>query len=232
MRDGELRYRTAVVTGVSSGLGLAVANAFANLGLGVVGASRTEPPPESGFDWCRADIAVDDDVQRLFEFARKRHGDVDVLVNNAGGGWVQRFEDSDPKALRELVDVNLTGQILCTHAAVTQMLERERGLIINVASDWARRYAPEAAVYAATKFGLLGFSGSLLREVKDRGVKVVCVMPGAIDTGWGGAAVGSREAHTAMPPADLAQVIAGLLKLPEHLLVHEIVAHPIRQPDF
>jgi short-subunit dehydrogenase len=228
-----VRYTTAVVTGASRGLGFAIASVLCERGLNVVGVARSSPPPEAKFEWVEADIANYDDVCRVFSYAQDRYGEVDVLVNNAAGGWVQPFEETDPLELKGLVEVNLTGQIFCAREAVPGMLKARRGLIINIGSDWSKRYAPQASVYAATKFGLLGFSGSLLREVKDRGVKVVCVMPGGIDTSWGGLGEeGSHESWNAMPPGDLAEVIGGLLDLPEHMLLHELLIHPTGQGDF
>jgi short-subunit dehydrogenase len=107
------------------------------------------------------------------------------------------------------------------------------GTIVNIGSDLSRRFQPRMAVYAATKFGLLGFSGSLMREVKDRGVKVVALMSGSIDTSWGGfAPEGSRDARYALRPDELAAVIENLLDLPEHLIVHELVIHPSGQDGF
>lgn len=226
-QPGHRRYTNAVVTGVSRGLGLAIARSLVERGLNVVGLSRTRPPAEVGFHWVEADLRRPEDITRAFDEARERHGPIDVLVNNAAGGRVHPFEDTAPAELRDLIELNLIGQILCARAAIPDMLRARHGLIVNIGSDWSRRYAPFAATYAAAKFGLLGFSGSLLREVKDRGVGVVCVMPGAIDTSWGGVAVeGSRDAESAIPPADLASIVAGLLDLPDHLLVHELMVHP------
>ncbi len=220
-----VRYETAVVTGASRGLGLAVANALAERGLRVVAASRTPPP--GGLEWVEADLSSPASIETLFAEARERLGPVDVLVSNAGIGYVQPFEQDDPDEIRRVVDLNLTGAILCARAVLPDMLERGRGLIVNVGSDLSRRYNTRMAVYTATKFGLLGFSGSLMREVKDRGVDVVCVMPGVIDTAFGGfAEEGSRGAAEGIPAADLAQVVTGLLDVPAHMLVHELTVHP------
>jgi short-subunit dehydrogenase len=195
--------------------------------------ARSAPPESSDLDWVEADLAQPHDITRLFAHARERYGAVDVLINNAGSGWARPFEQDPPAEIRALVDLNLTAQILCAQEALQDMLAQRRGLIINVASDLARRYQPRMAVYTATKFGLLGFSGSLMREVKDRGVKVVAVLSGSIDTSWGGfAPEGSRDAKHALRPDELAAVVDGLLDLPEHLIVHELVVHPSGQDGF
>ena len=120
--------------------------------------------------------------------------------------------------------------MLCAREALRDMLELRRGLIVNVGSDLSRRYAPDLAVYTAAKFGLLGFSGALLRGVKDAGVKVTAVLPGVIDTAFGGfGAEGSRGERHGMPAAHLAEQIAALLDVPEHVVVDEITLHPVGQ---
>lgn len=221
-----MRYSTAIVTGASRGLGLAVALALRARGLNVVAAARTRPR-EDGLEWIEADVADPAAIRSLFAKTRERFGPVDVLVSNAGIGWSKPFEEESADDLRRVVALNLTGAMLCAREALPGMLELGRGLIVNVGSDLSRRYNPGMAAYTATKFGLLGFSGSLLREVKDRGVNVVTLLPGVIDTSFGGfAPEGSLGPHEALQPDDLAEVVASLLDAPKNLLVHEVVVHP------
>lgn len=102
----------------------------------------------------------------------------------------------------------------------------------NVASDLARRYLAKMAPYVATKFGLLGFLGSLLREVKDHGVKVTNVMPGIVDTAFGGGAQGSRDESWALRPAALATQIAELMELSDNAVLDELTIHPLKQGEY
>ena len=122
--------------------------------------------------------------------------------------------------------------MLLSHALLPGMIARRRGAIVNVASDLARRYLANMAPYVATKFGLLGFSGSLLREVKQHGIKVMAVLPGIVDTGFGGGAEGSRDESWALRPAALAAQIAGLLELPDNVVIDEVTIHPLHQQDY
>lgn len=224
-----MAYRAAIVTGASRGIGLAVAEAFAARGLEVVLASRT-PPPRLADRWVEVDVSSGESVRALVVEARRRVGPVDVLVNNAGIGTSEPFAELGEEAIRRTVDVNLVGAMLCARAVLPELLAAGHGLIVNVASDLSRRFNPGMSVYTATKFGLLGFSGSLLREVKDRGVKVCTVMPGIVDTAFGGfAEEGSRGERHGLPPAHVAEVIAGLLDQPPHLVVDEITLHPLTQ---
>jgi len=221
-----VQYSTAIVTGASRGLGLAVAQALRARGLNVVAAARTRPPDDA-LEWFEADVSDAAQIRSLVERAHERFGVVDVLVNNAGIGWQKPFEEESADDLRRVVDLNLTGAMLCAREVLPGMLGSGRGLIVNIGSDLSRRYNPGMAAYTATKFGLLGFSGSLMREVKDRGVNVVTLLPGVIDTGFGDfAAEGSRNSYEGMQPGELADIVASLLDAPEHLLVHELVVHP------
>jgi short-subunit dehydrogenase len=110
-------------------------------------------------------------------------------------------------------------------------LAQGSGHIVNVGSDLARRPLANMAVYAAAKHGLAGFSHSLLREVKQAGVKVSLVNSGIVDTDFGGAAEGSRDAHWSLQPADLAQLIVQLIEQPGNVVVDELSVHPLGQ-DF
>lgn len=225
-----MRYRTAIVTGASRGLGLAVAQAFAARGLNVVAAARTRP--DSELHWVETDVSDAGSVDALFAAARERYGPVDVLVNNAGVGAAKSLQDFSVAELRETLDVNLLGPMLCARAALPDMLELGRGLIVNVGSDLSRRAARRMAPYTASKHGLLGFSAALLKEVKDEGIKVTAVLPGIIDTSFGGfAPEGSRGERVGMPSAQLAEQIAALLDVPEHMVIDEITMHPLTQ-DF
>jgi NAD(P)-dependent dehydrogenase (short-subunit alcohol dehydrogenase family) len=228
-----MRYRTAIVTGASRGLGLEVSRQLAGRGLQVVAASRTPPEDVAGVEWIETDVGSPESVRALFAAARERFGPVDVLVNNAGVGAQRLVEELTDEEILETIAVNLTGLVLCSRAALPDMLEAGRGLILNVGSDLSRRFNTGMAVYTATKFGVLGFSGSLLREVKDRGVKVCAILPGVIDTGFGGfAPEGSRGASEGLPARELAEQIVAFLDHPEHLVVDELVVHPVGQQGF
>jgi short-subunit dehydrogenase len=104
-------------------------------------------------------------------------------------------------------------------------------MIVNIASDLARRPLANMAPYVAAKHGLLGFSASLLREVKSHGVKVSTVLPGIIDSAFNGAVQGSKDEAWALSCDMLASRIADLLELPGSVVIDELVIHPLHQ-DF
>jgi short-subunit dehydrogenase len=235
-------YRTAIITGASRGLGKALARAVASRGLNVMLAARAEGelleltevlsaqyPGKVAFTV--TDLREPPSIAALFEATRDRFGGADVLVNNAGIGWYKPFLDWTEDQIIDTININLTSLMLCTRAALPGMIEARRGLIINVGSDLSRRFLPQMAPYVASKFGVLGFAGSVLREVKQHGVKICTVMPGMIDTNFNDSKEGTREETWALQPDALAERIAGLLDLPEHIIIDEMVIHPMQQ-DF
>lgn len=237
-----VRYQTAVITGASRGLGKALAGAVAARGLNVMLAARAEDELREVSEtlarehgarvaYAVTDLREPESIRALFESTFNKFGPADVLVNNAGIGRYKPFMEWSEEEIIDTANVNLTALMLCTKAALGGMIRARRGLVINIASDLSRRFLPQMAPYVAAKFGVLGFAGSLLREVKQYGVKVCTVMPGIIDTNFNDSQEGTREETWALPPAILAERITELLDQPEHLVVDEMVIHPMQQ-DF
>lgn len=238
-----LSYHTAIITGASRGLGRAIARSFVMRGLNVVMVARSEPDLKaavrelseefigSHVGYYVADIRQPEDIKRLFHATAEAFGWADVLVNNAGVGTYKPLLDWTDEEIHDTLTVNLTSLIACCRAALPEMIAHKHGYIINIASDLSRRYLPNMAPYVAAKFGALGFAGSLLREVKQHGVKVTTVMPGIIDTNFNNSQEGSREETWALRPEVLAERVVELLSLPKHVVVDELAIHPMQQ-DF
>jgi len=185
-----MRLKGAVVaiTGASSGIGEATALAFARRGARLeLGARRLEKL-NAVAQRCRqagspeANVRLLDVGQRaqarafiaatLRDFER-----LDILVNNAGVGWMGRAQQMPEEKVDELVATNFKGIVTTTQAALPWMLERRRGVIINIASVAGFRATPYSAVYAATKHAVVGFSHALRGELSGSGVKVCVVYP-------------------------------------------------------
>ncbi len=228
-----LEGQVAIVTGASRGLGWAVARAFEAAGLKVAGCARTREglahlASVSEVFVRPVDVTDLPAVEAFVAEVEQRLGPVAVLVNNAGVGWHKPFLEHSPEELRACLDVNVLGSMWFSRTVLPGMLEREAGHIINVASDLARKPMANMAAYVAAKHAVLGFSHSLLREVKNRGVKVSTFLPGIMDTFFGGTTPG-REETWAMPPEHAAELLLGVLATPRHLILDEIVAHPMQQ---
>ena len=176
----ELRDRTVVVTGASSGIGTETVRALAGRGARVIATARREDRLQALADEVPGVVPVAADVTDPAGRARigAQAGQVDVLVNNAGVGYFGLVEQMTGEDVEQLFEVNVVAAIALTRDVLPGMLERERGAIVNVSSVGAFVAIPPLTVYSATKFALQGFSEGLRREVAGRGVSVHTVNPG------------------------------------------------------
>jgi 3-oxoacyl-[acyl-carrier protein] reductase len=192
-----LAGRTALVTGAASGIGAAIAEAFAAAGARLCLVDRAAGDGlQAVQDRCaaygqavlsvRADVSEEADVTRMFAEAAEQLGTVDVLVNNAGILTERRVADMSTVLFDEMIAVNLRSVFLCCRAALPGMLELGFGRIINVASQVGQKGGAGLAHYSAAKAGVIGFTRSLAREVSALGITANCIAPGPIITPLGG----------------------------------------------
>jgi short-subunit dehydrogenase len=182
----------AVVTGASAGIGEATAVAFAQRGAIVVLAARRKERLEELADRIeraggralalRCDVTDHEQLVRLEEVVREAFGGTDVLVNNAGIPGGGPFEELTFDQIEEVVRVDLLGVAFGTRAFLPGMLRRGRGHVVNVASLAGRFAGPGAAIYTASKHGVVALSESLNYETEERGVLVTTVNPGFVST--------------------------------------------------
>jgi short-subunit dehydrogenase len=236
------RYRKALVTGASRGLGAALARTLAARGYELVLSARSgreldalaneiTQAYQTNVEVVASDLSSIDELNALCTTLANDPRGIDVLVNNAGIGTYKALTEWTSDEIIDCVTVNITAPMLLSRALLPSMTKAKRGMIVNVASDLARRYLANMAPYVASKHALLGFSGSLLREAKGSGIKVTSVLPGIIDTAFNGAEEGSKEESWALRPNELANRIAELLELPDNVVIDELTIHPLHQ-DF
>jgi NADP-dependent 3-hydroxy acid dehydrogenase YdfG len=214
--------KIAIVTGASSGIGAVTAFELARRGAQLVLAARRVDELEAqvkaitsaGYHALAIPTDITDiaQIKNLIDQTLAQFGRVDVLVNNAGMAWRESFLENSTEQIRHIVDVNLLGVILTTHAVLPSMLDRHSGTIISVASV-AAHIAVEP-LYCATKFGVRGFSLSLRRELAGTGVSVSIVSPGFVRTPL------NRHMRLPMPgPEIVARAIADLAVRPRREVV-------------
>jgi NAD(P)-dependent dehydrogenase (short-subunit alcohol dehydrogenase family) len=217
--------RAALVTGGSSGIGLAIARALSEDGFALTLASRTREKVEAaaeelGAHAIAADVSREEDCERIVAEHRERFGRLDVLVNSAGLGIAGTPDQLSTKYLDLQLGVNLRGLMLVTRAAVP-MLRESRGLVVNVASIAAHIPAPPLTVYAASKAAVVSYTNSLNAALAEDGVRATALSPGFVDTPM--ATYSGLEAEEMIQPEDCAEAVRLLLRLGPQARIPEIV---------
>lgn len=170
--------RTAIVTGASSGIGKASAEALARAGFKVFGTSRrSRGVAPAGTTMLTCDVTDESAVKALVDTVLSATGRVDVVVNNAGLGLLGGAEESSIEQIKGLFDVNLFGAVRVTNAVLPAMRRQRQGRIINISSGLGFIPAPYSAHYAASKHALEGYSESLDHEIRDFNVRVSLIEP-------------------------------------------------------
>ncbi|MEH3033557.1 MAG: oxidoreductase [Aeromicrobium erythreum] len=175
------QQQVVLVTGASSGIGRASAEALRAAGLVVVGTSRN-PAPGSGL--ARLDVTDPESVEECVADVVATHGRIDVLVNNAGVGAVGAFEEATEDEVAAVFDTNVHGVLRMTRAVLPHMRAAGSGRIVTISSVLGLMPAPYLAAYAATKHAVEGFSESLDHEVREHGIRAVLVEPAYTRTGF------------------------------------------------
>ncbi len=217
--------RAALITGGSSGIGLAIARALRDDRFALTLAARTREKVEAaaadlGAQAVTANVADPDDCTRLVDEHRERHGRLDLLVNSAGIGIAGPIDQLSAKQLSVQLDVNLRGLMLVTAAALP-LLREARGLIVSLASIAGTMGTPALAAYGAAKAGVIQFTNSLNRGEQEHGVRATAISPGFVDTpmtDWN--PVPKEEM---IRPEDCAEVVRMLLRLGPYALIPHVV---------
>ncbi|HEU4829473.1 MAG TPA: SDR family NAD(P)-dependent oxidoreductase [Gemmatimonadales bacterium] len=228
---------TALVTGATEGIGRATALALGRAGWRVGVCARTASKVEAvaaelgaaGIEAAGADgdVGTEGDAARIARAIQTALGPIDTLVNNAGVAVFKPFLDQTLEDWDRMMATNVRSLYLMTREVLPGMLERRTGAIVNVASLAGRNGVKGATGYAASKHAVLGFSRSLMLEVRAQGIRVMAICPGSVDT----ALIRDHEDPGAPPrrilhPDDVAATIVAALQLPERALVSELDVRP------
>jgi NADP-dependent 3-hydroxy acid dehydrogenase YdfG len=246
MASQPLAGRVAAVTGASSGIGAATATALSRAGATVALAARRRErldalagQLEGEASIHEVDVTDEQQARSFVEEAHAEHGGLHLLVNNAGVMLLGPVMGSDPADWRRMLDVNLWGLLVCTHAALPLIAQSGGGDVVNVSSVAGRRADAGAAVYNMTKFGVHAFSEALRQEALHAGVRVTVVAPGFVETELQGhntdpvvvqaMAKAREQIGETLQPEDIADAIVYAVTRPPHVCLNEVLVRPTRQ---
>jgi 3-oxoacyl-[acyl-carrier protein] reductase len=232
----KLNESVALVTGAGRGIGRAIAATLARQGSTVVLTARTRKELEAvrveievqggKAVSLQADITRDDQVEQLFNELSSRFRRLDVLVNNAGFGMFAPVRDLSVDDFDSMWKLNMRALFLCTQKALKLMEPQKSGIIVNVSSLAGKNAFIGGAGYSATKWALMGFSKTLMLEVREHNIRVITICPGSVDTSFSQQERNSARSDRILHPQDVADTILAAMTLPERAMVSEIDIRP------
>ena len=236
----DLAGKNAIVTGGTKGIGRAIAESLVRAGVNVSISARHEREIERAVAELNAlgrgraagffcDVRDEAQVKAYFAQTVEQFGGVDILVNNAGVGLFAPVESMSGEDFRAVIETNVCGVFYCCHEAIPLMKQRGGGYIINISSLAGTNAHPRLAAYNASKFGLNGFSEALMQEVRHDNIKVSYIMPGSVNTEFGGDQPSDQNSWQ-LQPDDIANAVMDLLSYPNRALASRIELRPSRPP--
>ena len=225
--------RSALVTGGSSGIGLAIGRMLREEGFELTLASRTKEKIEAaaaelGAQAVAADVGQEEDCIRVVREHRERFGGMDMLVNSAGIGIAGTVESLQTKHIDLQLGINLRGLLLVTRESIP-LLKESKGWVINLASIAGTAPTPGLTVYGATKAAVIALTRSMNAELEGDGVRAIALCPGFVDTPmaqWSGLA-----GHEMIQPEDCAEVVRMCLRLSPRAQIPQVVIERVGTGD-
>lgn len=231
------RHKCAVITGGSTGIGLAAAKALAETGYHILLCSRSEAAVQRATEELRraraqvhgvlCDVSQEEDVIRLASEAERLFGHVDVLFNNAGTGKMVSLEATSLELWQNTLSSSLTGTFLCCRAFLPLLKQAPAPIIINNASVSAKRGFQGFAAYSAAKGGVAAFSRAIREELRADGIRVTTLYPGATDSPFWNDVAGEWDRARMMTCEDIGKVILQIAQTNPCAMVEEIHLMPI-----
>ena len=230
----KLKDKVAIVTGAGTGIGRAIALAYVQEGASVVLVGRTQETLATVAEEVIAlggealvvcaSVSKPPEVRRVVEEALARFGKVQILVNNAGVFIYKGFLDLSLKDWDDTIDTNLKGIFLCCQAVLPGMIKQKQGNIINISSIHGKIGDANLSAHCASKFGVIGLTQALAREVIDHNINVNVICPGQVKSNW----VDEPDAlptplSTRLKPADVARVAVFLASPDSSIMTGSVI---------
>jgi NAD(P)-dependent dehydrogenase (short-subunit alcohol dehydrogenase family) len=229
--------RAAIVTGASSGIGLAVTRMLCEEGFGVTMAARRPEKLEAAYNELKADgldveqvagnLGDEDTIKQVIAQHEERYGRLDLLMNNAGVGIGQAVGELETKRIDLQLNTNIRSIFIFYREAIGLLrkagAEHRNALVVNTSSISGKRGEAWLSVYSATKHAVVGFTQAMNKELKDDGVKSCALCPGFVDTPMTDFVKGQVPPETMIQPQDIAEGVRMLLRLTPGCVVPEIL---------
>lgn len=225
-----LQGKHIVVTGVSRGIGLELVKQLCDKGASVYGWGRNAPAYTHGnFHFLSCDITKEDVVNSTAQKTLALSGNnVDALINNAGLGYFGYLEEQPMTEIQTMVETNLMGTIYATRSVLPSMKSKGSGHIINLSSTAGIEGYQQVSVYCATKYAITGFSDALYKELKDLGIKVTCVHPGATRTNFFDNVEGITPHDNMLDPREVAGQLIFVLESSDNFVTNTLIIRPLQ----
>jgi 3-oxoacyl-[acyl-carrier protein] reductase len=235
----DLTGQVAVITGAGRGIGAAIAKQLAGMGASVVLCGRGRKALESTATGINSsggkatvqecDVTDISSVERAASEVEKSFGRLDILINNAGvGSFSGPLHELPPDAWDSVLNTNLRGVYYCIRSYAPMMLRAKNGHIVNISSLAGKNALPNAAAYAASKWGLNGLSYSVAEELRAHNIRVSVICPGSVDTDL--SPHEGKSAEKMLKPADVAHIVAMLVTQSPQSFASEVLLRPTQKP--
>ena len=233
-----LAGKVALITGASRGIGFAIACRLGKMGARVSICARDQAKLDQtasvlrgeGIETLaiRADVARSDQIPALIQKTQEELGPIDILVNNAGIGLFGPFHEFGEADWNAVLDTNLKSVFLMSRAVAPEMMRRQTGHIVNISSLAGKNTFANGAIYCASKWGLMGLSGSMAEDLRGYGVRVSAICPGSVATEFSGQ---SGKSHSKiLQPDDVAHAVVALVTQTSESFISEVHIRPTRKP--
>lgn len=238
MTQSTLSGKSALITGASRGIGFAIAQRLGELGARIAICGRDQSSLDAASRCLRgqgidvfavsADVSRSDHVSSLVEKTFDRFTNIDFLVNNAGTGRFGPVQDFTEGDWDMVLDTNLKGVFLVSHAVVPSMIARGSGHIVNISSLAGKNFFPGGSLYCASKWGLLGLTYCMGEDLRAQGIRVTAVCPGSVSTEFGHPS--SKNVQKMLQPRDVAHAVEMVITAEPQSFISEVVMRPTQKP--
>jgi len=230
-----LKNQVIVITGAGSGLGASLAKKYSEIGAHICLLGRTENKLKvigrelpNNYSIHTVDISKLSDVKRVFDSITQTYGQIDLLFNNAGVGSFDLAEELSEEDIHNMIDTNLKGTIFCSQEVLKQMKKQNSGTIVNIVSTAGLIGKATESVYCASKFGVKGFTESLVVELTGTPISVFAAYMGGMNTDFWSGIFDQDKTSKMMNPVDIAEIIMDNIKPRKNIAIPEIIIKNVK----